>query len=991
MIITIRALVVGGLLLGGYVYAEHEGGSGYQRREFSRSCKLYATGDVKYFPNFGVAAFARNANRVLTTSVQGVTGLVDVASGSRTTTKEDGGVRFAELSNNGELLLTSVTGKGATLRDASGKILHTFATSAQVNLARFTPDGKMLVIAAVDGSYQLFDTTSGKKITDGKHGRALTSLEVAPDGKAFLTGSTDGTAHLVGTEIGGQKKIIEHADGVNSVVFSPDGKYAATASRDKTVKVIELSSQREVLTVKHGDWAKSVAFGAGTLITGSTDGAARVYDLNAGSELFRIKHNEEVNSVAVSADGRYVVTGSKDGTSKVYHVGNKAQISSVKHDGWVTSVALSADGQSLATGSRDGTARLTDVLSGREISKVSHGKFVSKVAFTPDGSKFLSASGAKVVVSDVKPECVEENLTYLPARSAATAGTTLHRRIEEELCPNEFNEEDWKFFTPPNPGDKIPHITAKAYLYRFQKPKGFDPSQHLRILLAILNSSLIEKEPVLVTGALQTVALVSPQLYDELINRIPALKLLPKNVEPGICRTADEKKKIAEASQHLFEHVQRKHSGGGTSLADWAPLYPFRSEFAKLSEKRRDDLAGEVAESLANGAQQDPKLQGIFQSKLYYFSYEAAKPLFGLKQTDHKTDVTIIREPDKAKVVLIGVHPVDGDVGTLTPYGFYAKTVGQLDLSGELTPGEVDISKLGMKPDVAWTHQGRAYKANVSALALKSLADVIPKGNAYPYDELWKDGKLSGVIITGTNLKESAASVMDSYLNYYTDQGFEFGSKTDIDNLPRFLEGQIKSGDTDYMLKEAHSDGDEKNIFRMDQTGSMLVGKKKLEGGKEEEIRLIFPKDGEVKTKLVSNHDFGDWIRAREAAGKGSLVYFNTSCWSCSKAVHEIEAAHSLKLVDISTTNMASVFTKSEDNPLRIILDTFRGGKNYEEVRDALRKRDDYKAGSGNTYIFPDEPLYREKITDILKKPVVFNTKILDQDGNPYNLDQVGH
>ena len=54
-----------------------------------------------------------------------------------------------------------------------------------------------------------------------------------------------------------------------------------------------------------------------------------------------------------------------------------------------------------------------------------------------------------------------------------------------------------------------------------------------------------------------------------------------------------------------------------------------------------------------------------------------------------------------------------------------------------------------------------------------------------------------------------------------------------------------------------------------------------------------------VGMKLVWDEHPFEWIRAREAAGLGPLIYVNASCNSYYKAIREISAAQSKLLVSL--------------------------------------------------------------------------------------------
>ncbi len=248
--------------------------------------------------------------------------------------------------------------------------------------------------------------------------------------------------------------------------------------------------------------------------------------------------------------------------------------------------------------------------------------------------------------------------------------------------------------------------------------------------------------------------------------------------------------------------------------------------------------------------------------------------------------------------------------------------------------------------------------------------------------------------MTGTSLGSSqTASTMNEYLAYYEKEGFEFSKdqkkdQKEISNVTEFLKQQVESGELKYLIKEAHSDGDDKNLFRMSTKANLLVG---VNRKTIEKIYLAFPSPADNNSTLLSNQEFGQWIREKEKKGGGQIVYFNTSCGSKLKAIHEIEATQSPLLLNIPTMNTTETFTTSDESAERLLFTAFRNGKNYDEMRAELSKNEKYKNDSGNGFIFPDESRYKNHITQVLATPLKMDVHVTTADGSPYQFDQNVH
>ena len=271
-----------------------------------------------------------------------------------------------------------------------------------------------------------------------------------------------------------------------------------------------------------------------------------------------------------------------------------------------------------------------------------------------------------------------------------------------------------------------------------------------------------------------------------------------------------------------------------------------------------------------------PEFSGVFLSKLYKFTYNAVAPYFGEPQKS-LTDLTLIRGADVTPI-LLGSALINGNVKTQTRFGFSA-----LKLDAVKIPPNVETGQVLADHEVQWSQAGQTYRAKMRIVADKTAHDLVPKGDGPKYNELWQDGKLTGVVLAGSNLSASEAGVMDHYITYYKEQGFTFPETAkELSDIRSFLGKGIKAGEFDFFIKEAHSDGDEKNVCRLDKAGRLLTGVRKLQNGKEEVVHLIFSdrkaNHSSEDTELLPNEVFGEWLRDRERQGFGQFVYFNTSC-----------------------------------------------------------------------------------------------------------------
>jgi WD40 repeat protein len=338
----------------------------------------------------------------------------------------EGNLNALVVAANGKLVATAGVDNSVRLWDpASGKELRHITGPSVDGIAlinafgmvppsdvrvAFSNDSRYLGIGWTDGSIDLWDVQTGKRVHQLKaHQLPIVSLAFAPNGKMLASGALDGRALWWDVATGKMLRVIAGRplaeDGpelppgavtgfdASLIAMAPDGRTLAVASQDiggyaiglyetatfqlrRKLRLKPEAAPNAQLALLVGGNAVNPFMSAGlpgpSALRFTPDGkgllwtsgmTTRLVDVAKGKEIRRFGGQDDtVNGIAMSPDGKLLAGASGDGTVQFWDVASGTVLGALTgHRGPVSSVAFTPDGQAVLTGGADTTALLWDV------------------------------------------------------------------------------------------------------------------------------------------------------------------------------------------------------------------------------------------------------------------------------------------------------------------------------------------------------------------------------------------------------------------------------------------------------------------------------------------------------------------------------------------------------------------------------------------------------------------------------------------------------
>ena len=398
-----------------------------------------------------------------------------------------------------------------------------------------------------------------------------------------------------------------------------------------------------------------------------------------------------------------------------------------------------------------------------------------------------------------------------------------------------------------------------------------------------------------------------------------------------------------------------------------------------LTDEDKNDIAMDtgtlIAEAIRNN---DYNLRSVFFSTLDWFSTQKVKQLLNLKTFD-LTDLVLTN--NDTYITIIGTQELfsEGDFVNSdlkrNKGGFYA-----------FDPMYFYVYDEGVKT-VSWSHKEENFEGVITKK--KRIVQFTPTLADGPNKEEVLDDKVyHGLVAIGSNISKTLQDGMiKNYIYYLKQQNFTIEKEVEINDPLLFLKQGISGSKDkiDFLMKEAHSDGDYRNLFSINK--KMFLVRAKLEHSDYTEIIDLFYHDGSYNPLYISNQEFANWLKIREDEKLGGqFLYLNTSCSSYTKAAQELGISASKNLVIVASSTTVSTFSVSQTNSTYQLFDGIRKMMSFSEIAQTSK-------GLKGTYIFPKEEVYKTYVLNNISAGFQVTTKVfkVNEDGErvPYEIEQV--
>ncbi|KAG8706525.1 hypothetical protein FRC08_001000 [Ceratobasidium sp. 394] len=266
----------------------------------------------------------------------------------------------------------------------SDKVLHTLKGHAdRVCRVAFHPSGQYVASASYDGSWRLWDASTGQSagthvvkdqdrqlLFQEGHSKEVYAVQFQDDGALVASGGLDAIGRVWDLRTGRTAMVLDgHGQAIYGMDFSPNGYQIATGSGDNTIRIWDMRSLRALYTIgAHTSIVSDVSFYrpiSGDIFSSFAGGSSDVKMEDAGEAKMDDTSDDKPeaagenpvldgskNESIMSVSGLFLVSSGYDGIVKLWSADDWQLVKALSADaGKVMSTSIAPHGELIASGS----------------------------------------------------------------------------------------------------------------------------------------------------------------------------------------------------------------------------------------------------------------------------------------------------------------------------------------------------------------------------------------------------------------------------------------------------------------------------------------------------------------------------------------------------------------------------------------------------------------------------------------------------------------
>ena len=219
-------------------------------------------------------------------------------------------------------------------KESNEEIWNSYIASQEMTSVAISPDGRYIAAGTLDGNVYVYlssdveDTWYHSDPFDGK----ITKLDFSGDSSHLVIGTSSGRVHVYPSE-GGNPITVANSEEITCISANSNSEYYLYGTNDGLVRLLDRLSESNIWQKNMGSKVTDCSFnGRGNhILAGSENGVVLLTNVD-GEELWRTTVSGAVHSVSLSFKGENIVIGSDSGLSTYYEpmLDNQAPIAVIE-------------------------------------------------------------------------------------------------------------------------------------------------------------------------------------------------------------------------------------------------------------------------------------------------------------------------------------------------------------------------------------------------------------------------------------------------------------------------------------------------------------------------------------------------------------------------------------------------------------------------------------------------------------------------------------